>query len=858
MEPNLDNLVSFLANQPPKNNRKRRRDDDTLNYDNLDQEQKKKIIVAELKMLALTEIYKFIKELEIKRNKISSRQVNKYIQNLISMKEAQQFIIGKTDKDPTLRAMLTHEMKDEYTKKSTLALIKISVEILKDIKINNYVKGFDLENHIQNMIEEQTWVFLETLLPPNKRPKKEDKVKLVFMDNKKNNPEEIEINDNYEEEYIEDDYEVEEEEDEEEDEEYDPEDGYEQETDYESSDDEDMTGENNKKRDKVIKKSDGKKINKMFRTELEKMNQANSDVIEETLEYFCNMTEDERRENLNKLKNINILNETVEPYILKLINSEVDDNTKNHIISTIHTSSNGRDNKLKNWVRNVVKLPLGETVGINIADLDTPKKKKSFLNDLKVKMETAVYGHEEAKRHIVQVMAQNITNPNSKGSVMGLWGPPGNGKTSLIKEGIAKAMGRPFIFISLGGATDASFMEGHDYTYEGSMYGRIVAGLIECKCMNPIIYFDELDKISNTPKGEEIANLLVHMIDPVQNCFFKDKYFHGINFDLSKCTFIFSFNNPRKVNPILMDRITRIQTKYLTRNQKLHIGSNYLMPSILKEMNLEKDNIHVTTELVEKLIDEYTQEGGVRGLRKTLFHLVREVNLAEITESKLEGSVVRYPFQLTVDNTVDMLKDFRPIEKTEVHERDKVGLINGMWAGSLGLGGILPIECILIPSKVPLSIKATGSLEKVIKESTEVACSVAWSKLSTRTKNKLSKRWGDSCEGIHIHCPEGAVPKDGPSAGTALTVALYSLFTNKTIPNNIAITGEINLQGDVMVIGGLEEKLQGAKKAGVVKAFIPRGNEKDLYKIRTRVPNLFNDFEVQIVDHVDEVIKEIF
>ena len=169
-------------------------------------------------------------------------------------------------------------------------------------------------------------------------------------------------------------------------------------------------------------------------------------------------------------------------------------------------------------------------------------------------------------------------------------------------------MQRPFIFISLGGATDASFMEGHDYTYEGSMYGRIVAGLIECKCMNPIIYFDELDKISNTPKGEEIANLLVHMIDPVQNCYFKDKYFHGINFDLSKCTFIFSFNDPRKVNPILMDRITKIQTKYLTRNQKLHIGSNYLMPSILKEMNLDKDNITVTRGLVEKLIDEYTQE----------------------------------------------------------------------------------------------------------------------------------------------------------------------------------------------------------------------------------------------------------
>lgn len=371
MEPNLDNLVSFLANQSSKKQKKRMREDDSIDFDKLNNEQKKNLIIAELKMLALTEIYKFIKELEIKKNKTSSRQVNKYIQNLISMKEAQQFLL--VNNDPTLQAMLTREMKDEYTKKSTLALIKISVEILKDVKMNNYVKGFDLETHLQNMIEEQTWVFLEILLPPSKRPKKNEKLKLVFTDDElkfiENNDyklaDEVKKVEDIDEEDV--DYM--------DDEDYDP---YEQETDYESSDDENMSEENNKKRDIVIKKSDGKKINKMFRTELEKMNQANSDVIEETLEYFCNMSEDKRRENLNKLKNINILNETIEPYILKLINSSIDDNTKNHIISTIHTSSNSRDNKLKNWVRNVMKLPLGETVGVNISDLDTPKKEKKF------------------------------------------------------------------------------------------------------------------------------------------------------------------------------------------------------------------------------------------------------------------------------------------------------------------------------------------------------------------------------------------------------------------------------------------------------------------------------------------------
>ena len=193
-------------------------------------------------------------------------------------------------------------------------------------------------------------------------------------------------------------------------------------------------------------------------------------------------------------------------------------------------------------------------------------------------MDNAVYGHNEAKRQIIQMMGQQIRNPNSKGNMLGIWGPPGNGKTSLIKEGIAKAMNKPFIFISLGGATDSSFLEGHSYTYEGSIYGRIVDGLITSKCMDPIIYFDELDKISKTSRGEEISNILVHLTDPVQNSHFRDKYFHGIDIDLSRATMIFSFNDPQNINPILMDRITTVETKYLLLPQKIYIAMNYLLP----------------------------------------------------------------------------------------------------------------------------------------------------------------------------------------------------------------------------------------------------------------------------------------
>ena len=506
-----------------------------------------------------------------------------------------------------------------------------------------------------------------------------------------------------------------------------------------------------------------------------------------------------------------------------------------------------------------MKLPLGVNVGINLSELKTPKKVKKFINKLNKQMNSAVFGHEEAKRKIVQLMAQSISNPSGKGGVLGIWGPPGNGKTSLIKEGIAKAMERPFIFISLGGAQDASFLEGHGYTYEGSIYGRIAQGLINCKCNNPIIYFDELDKISRTPRGDEIVNLLVHMIDPIQNCHFVDKYFHGIEIDLSKCTFIFSFNEPRKVNHILMDRITKVQTKYLTLSQKLHVAQDYLLDSILDEIGLKKNSVIIKNKVIEYLVNKYTFEGGVRGLKKILFHIIRELNVAYLTSSKFGNKVITFPFTITLKMVDEYLKEFRPIEEQMINKKSKVGVINGMWAGSLGVGGILPIETIFVPSKNTLSIKATGSLEKVIKESTEVAGSLAWSKLTNKEKEEWNEKWVKNPEGFHIHCPDGASPKDGPSAGTALTVALYSLLKNKPIRNDIAITGEINLQGEVLVIGGLEEKLQGAKRAGVKLAIIPKSNLVDMKKIRMRVPNLEDDtFKVISAEKLDDVLKHVF
>ena len=471
-------------------------------------------------------------------------------------------------------------------------------------------------------------------------------------------------------------------------------------------------------------------------------------------------------------------------------------------------------------------------------------------------MDDAVYGHDEAKRQIIQMMGQQIRNPKAKGNMLGIWGCAGNGKSSLVKEGIAKAMDKPFVFISLGGATDSSFLEGHSYTWEGSIYGRIANGLITSKAMDPIIYFDELDKISATPKGDEITNILIHLTDPVQNNHFRDKYFHGIDIDLSRATMIFSFNDPSNVNPILLDRITTVETKYLLTSQKIHIAKNYLLPDMMRELKFDENSVLMSDEVIRTLINKYTHEGGVRKLKSLLYSVVRELNIANLVNSKIDERVVDFPFTVNLDNIKTLLKHKMERDPEKINTEPKSGIVNGLYAGSMGVGGVLPIEVVFIPSSKPLELKATGHLEKVIKESTEVACSLAWNHLDQETKDNYLTVWKKKPVGFHIHCPEGAIPKDGPSAGAALTLAIYSLLTNRKIRHDVAMTGEINLQGQVMPIGGLEEKLEGAKRAGVRLALLPKENQKHLDKIYERNPSLFDKtFKVEILENFNDVIK---
>jgi ATP-dependent Lon protease len=286
-----------------------------------------------------------------------------------------------------------------------------------------------------------------------------------------------------------------------------------------------------------------------------------------------------------------------------------------------------------------------------------------FMANAKDVLDNCVYGLDDAKLQILQMIGQWISNPDAMGTAIAIKGPPGTGKTTLVKDGISKILGREFVFIPLGGAGDASYLEGHSYTYEGSSWGKIVQSLIDAKCMNPVFYFDELDKISDTPKGEEITGILTHMTDSTQNSQYHDKYFSDVDFDLSKCLFIFSYNDESKVNPILKDRMYRIQTKGYDTKEKVVIANQYMLPKIREQVNFKPEDIVIPDDTIKYIVSaqHLTQkEDGVRNMKRCLEIIHTKLNLFRLVKpdqnmfAKDIDIKVQFPF--TVDTkAVDVL-----------------------------------------------------------------------------------------------------------------------------------------------------------------------------------------------------------
>jgi len=495
------------------------------------------------------------------------------------------------------------------------------------------------------------------------------------------------------------------------------------------------------------------------------------------------------------------------------------------------------------------------------------KKINGCVVEITSALDQSIYGHTHAKNQILKIIAQWI-NGEQSGYCFGFEGSPGVGKTSLAKRGLAKCLqdelgeSRPFAFIALGGSCNGSTLEGHNYTYVNAQWGKIVDILIETKCMNPIIYIDELDKVSKTEQGKEIIGILTHLIDYTQNDEFQDKYFSGIPIDLSKALFIFSYNDPEQIDRILLDRIHRIKFDNLSLDDKRVIVNDFVLPEINRKMGFD-NVVELPKETIDYIIEFYTMESGIRKLKEMLFDLYGEINIELLRASGIDSNeTIEIPIIVKVsDLGKKYLKKYSRIHEKLIHSSPSIGVINGLWANALGKGGIIPIEVSFFPSSTFLELKLTGLQGDVMKESMNIAKTMAWTLTPDETKRALMEKFESTKnQGLHIHCPEGAVSKDGPSAGAAITLSIYSLFNNIKISNTVAITGEINLQGNITAIGGLDVKIMGGIRAGVRKFMYPKENQRDFEDCHTKHKDFFEErgIEFQEVSQIQDVFQYVY
>ena len=493
----------------------------------------------------------------------------------------------------------------------------------------------------------------------------------------------------------------------------------------------------------------------------------------------------------------------------------------------------------------------------NLTQYDDQKtKKKEYINQVEKTLDISVHGHKEAKLQLKRLVAQWMTG-KMEGAVFGFQGPPGVGKTSLAKHGLSKCLvdddgtTRPFCFLPVGGATNGSMLEGHSYTYVGSTWGRIVDMLMDSKCMNPVIYIDELDKISSTESGREIISILTHMTDPTQNSEYFDRYFSGIALDLSKILFVFSYNDASEIDPVLKDRITEISVDPLTLHDKKIIVNNYLLPEIIKMVGLNP-KITMDDDVIEYIVESYTYEAGVRKLKEILLAIVRHINLEHI----MGHEEIEYPKKITKEE-VESVQDFKnKVRYKKISNVPLIGVINGMYATATGIGGITIIQVLFSQSKTHMDLELTGLQGDVMKESMSCAKTLSLSLIKEKYRTKLKEK---EPIGLHIHCPSGGTKKDGPSAGAAITCAILSRMCDIPINNTVAMTGEIDLGGNVTAIGGLDTKIQGAMRAGVTKILAPEENREDYERFLNQIEDMDLVLpSIVFVNTIHDVLPHVF
>ncbi|SFC77531.1 endopeptidase La [Clostridium uliginosum] len=444
------------------------------------------------------------------------------------------------------------------------------------------------------------------------------------------------------------------------------------------------------------------------------------------------------------------------------------------------------------------------------------------------------YGLEDVKDRVIEYLAVKQMSKTQKGPILCLVGPPGVGKTSIARS-IAHSTNRKYARISLGGMKDEAEIRGHRKTYVGAIPGRIAYSLKEAKTLNPLILFDEIDKINSDYKGDP-SDALLEVLDSEQNKTFRDNYLE-VDIDLSKVMFIATANTLETVPRPLLDRMEVIEVSGYTYEEKFNIAKNHLVSKIFKEIDVPEEKVTIDDSAIKEIIEGYTRESGVRGLERKLSSLIRK-GLAEILNKNQET--------ITIDKkNVEKLLGKRTFDFDKIDTVDKVGVVTGMAWTAYG-GDTLPVEAMVMKGTGKLQL--TGKLGEVMQESAKAAYSYVRANADQYGIQENFYKEKD----IHIHAPEGAVPKDGPSAGVTMVTALVSALTGKKVKHNVAMTGEVTLTGRVLPIGGLKEKSLAAFRAGIDTIIIPKENEKDIEKIPNSIRNKLN---VISASQVNEVLK---
>lgn len=621
---------------------------------------------------------------------------------------------------------------------------------------------------------------------------------------------------------------------------------------------------------------------------------------------------------LARIKTLTPDNISLEKRLASLVN--MPDNVKSYILEKINEIKTGENNyKLQMAINGLMQFPWKPKDSKNIfSDIKKSMvKSRNYLQNVAKKLDQNVYGHENSKKVLIELVGKWIQNPESTGQVIGLVGPPGIGKTLLAKS-ISSALGIPLSIVGLGGMSDSADLIGHSFTYSGAQYGMIIRQMIKAGNWRSVMFFDEVDKVSKRNDTNEIYNTLIHITDPNMNQHFQDRFYSSsIEFDLSGVLIVFSYNDSSKLDPILLDRIKEIHIPAYSVQEKISIVQNYVLKELCENIGFDRSKIHFSDETVRYIVEKYTLEAGVRELRRKLEQILLKLNIdrfymrgpfrnlmnkkfleeteepekyaelnnesegkddkkngltayVEYKKSKIEelltSDILNKIFNLDLDDKIIIDKNLvhRYLEKPilpseEIHRNNLIGVINGLYATTVGMGGIIPIQIYKnyigdSNDGTNIKLKLTGNQKKVMRESVICALTAAVNVLNFNVRNNITKNFP---HGFHIHAPDGGTPKDGPSAGCAFATAFVSILLGKKINRNIAMTGEIELTGKISKIGGLNAKLAGAKKAGVKCVYICEENREDFETIKKKSPEMFDDnFQIKVVKHIIDIVTD--